>query len=105
MVGTGMRPSGPRPTSPPPSDAPFEEGASVRVRDMPPSRPSGFDAHAIYAVLTDEPFIRASLDSVYPFASAISVITARDRNWSGEKVEPDGTETSSHSHRKENSPT
>lgn len=50
-----------------------------------------FAAHAIYAVLTDEPFIRASLDSVYPFASAISVITAVDRNWSGERVEPDGT--------------
>jgi hypothetical protein len=53
-------------------------GASLRV-------------FAIYVVLNDAPFIEASLESVYPFAERIHVLTAHDKTWDGTVVEPDGT--------------
>ncbi len=43
--------------------------------------------HAIYAVLDEVPLFRASVASVYPFVSGITVITAHDRDWMGEQRE------------------
>ncbi len=53
--------------------------------------PTGLRLFAIYVTLTDEPFIEASLESVYPFAAKIFVLTARDKTWDGTPVDPDGT--------------
>jgi hypothetical protein len=39
--------------------------------------------HAIYAVLDEVPLFRASVASIYPFVSGITVITAHDRDWMG----------------------
>ncbi|MCB1030070.1 MAG: hypothetical protein KDA95_01945 [Acidimicrobiales bacterium] len=38
--------------------------------------------HALYTVLGDEEFIEASIGSIYPFVSGITIITAYDRSWS-----------------------
>ncbi|HXY93221.1 MAG TPA: hypothetical protein VEP49_12140 [Acidimicrobiia bacterium] len=44
--------------------------------------------HAIYAVLDEVPLFRASVASIYPYVSGITVITAHDRDWLGERREP-----------------
>jgi hypothetical protein len=41
--------------------------------------------HAIYAVLDEVPLFRASVASIYPYVSGITVITAHDRDWMGEQ--------------------
>ncbi len=46
---------------------------------------------AIYVTLADSPFIEASLESVYPFAARIFVLTGHDRTWDGSRVAPDST--------------
>lgn len=47
--------------------------------------------HAIILALNEEIFIKAQLDTIYPFCSAISVITQYDRDWYGKKIIPDNT--------------
>jgi hypothetical protein len=47
--------------------------------------------HAIILALNEEIFIKAQLDTIYPFCSAISVITQYDRDWYGKEVVPDAT--------------
>ncbi|MER3395974.1 MAG: hypothetical protein C4318_00690 [Acidimicrobiia bacterium] len=51
----------------------------------------GLRLFAVYVTLNDEPFIEASLESVYPFAEKIFVLTAYDTTWDGTKVAPDRT--------------
>jgi len=47
--------------------------------------------HAIILALNEEAFIKAQLDTIYPFCNAISVITQYDRDWYGKTVTPDKT--------------
>ncbi len=47
--------------------------------------------HAIILALNEEVFIKAQLDTIYPFCSAISVITQYDRDWYGKPVVADKT--------------
>ena len=47
--------------------------------------------HAIILALNEEIFIKAQLNTIYPFCSAISIITQYDRDWYGKKIEPDNT--------------
>jgi hypothetical protein len=47
--------------------------------------------HAIILALNEEIFIRAQLDTIYPFCSGISIITQYDRDWYGKAVMPDKT--------------
>jgi hypothetical protein len=47
--------------------------------------------HAIILALNEEAFIKAQLDTIYPFCHAISIITQYDRDWYGNKVQPDDT--------------
>lgn len=54
-------------------------------------KPNGLEVVAVYVVLNDEPFIEASLESVYPFASRIYVLTALDRTWDGTRIDHDDT--------------
>ncbi len=49
--------------------------------------------HAIILALNEELFIKAQLDTIYSFCSAISVITQYDRDWYGKPVSPDNTLT------------
>jgi len=44
--------------------------------------------HAIYAVLDDVPLFAASVASIYPYVSGITVITTHDRDWMGQEREP-----------------
>lgn len=52
---------------------------------------AGLRLFAVYVTLNDEPFIEASLESIYPFAAKIFVLTAYDTTWDGTSVEPDRT--------------
>lgn len=47
--------------------------------------------YAIYVTLKDEPFIEASLQSIYPFATRIFIVTAVNRAYKGSYVIPDKT--------------
>jgi len=47
--------------------------------------------HAIILALNEENFIKAAIDAIYTFCSAISVITQYDRDWYGNAVQPDET--------------
>ena len=47
--------------------------------------------HAIILALNEEAFIKAQLDTIYPFCHAISIITQYDRDWYGKPVVPDAT--------------
>lgn len=47
--------------------------------------------HAIILALNEEIFIKANLDTIYPFCSKISIITQYDRDWYGNPVVPDLT--------------
>jgi hypothetical protein len=47
--------------------------------------------HAIILALNEESFIKANLDTIYPFCSKISVITQYDRDWYAKPVVPDLT--------------
>jgi hypothetical protein len=47
--------------------------------------------HAIILALNEEIFIKAQLDTIYPFCNRISVITQYDRDWYGSAVKPDKT--------------
>ena len=65
--------------------------------------------HAIYAVLGEFPLFEASLASIYPFVSGVTVITSHDLDWTGahrapsplvaaildRQVDPDARSTSS----------
>ncbi|MBN9299435.1 MAG: hypothetical protein J0I41_20710 [Filimonas sp.] len=52
---------------------------------------SALKIHAIILALNEEQFIKAQLDTIYPFCSKISVITQYDRDWYGTPVQPDNT--------------
>src|SRR5262249_9241859 len=43
---------------------------------------------AIYGVLDDVPLFAASVASIYPYVSGITVITSHDRDWMGRDREP-----------------
>ena len=47
--------------------------------------------HAIILALNEEAFIKVQMDTIYPFCSAISVITQYDRDWYGKPISPDAT--------------
>ena len=47
--------------------------------------------HAIILALNEEPFIANNLRIIYPFCSAISVLSQYDRDWYGKAVDPDKT--------------
>lgn len=47
--------------------------------------------HAIILALNEDAFIKAQLDTIYPFCTHISIITQYDRDWYGKKVVPDET--------------
>jgi hypothetical protein len=47
--------------------------------------------HAIILALNEEIFMKAQLDTIYPYCSGISVITQYDRDWYGKFVAPDQT--------------
>ncbi len=47
--------------------------------------------HAIILALNEENFIKANLDTIYPFCSKISIITQYDRDWYAKPVIPDLT--------------
>jgi hypothetical protein len=47
--------------------------------------------HAIILALNEEVFMKAQLDTIYPYCSGISVITQYDRDWYGKFVTPDRT--------------
>jgi len=47
--------------------------------------------HAIILALNEEAFIKAQLDTIYPFCKAVSIITQYDRDWYGKAIEPDAT--------------
>jgi len=47
--------------------------------------------HAIVLALNEEVFITNQLKTLYPFCSAISVLTQYDRDWYGKPVKPDRT--------------
>ncbi len=47
--------------------------------------------HAIILALNEEAFIKAQLDTIYPFCNAISIVTQYDRDWYGKRVIPDNT--------------
>ena len=47
--------------------------------------------HAICLALNEEPFMVPLLDSLYPFCSGISIMSQYDRDWYGNRVEPDKT--------------
>ncbi len=51
------------------------------------ARPS---VHAVYHALNDEEFFAASLSSVYPFVSGVTVVTRYDRDRHGGEVAPAG---------------
>jgi hypothetical protein len=55
------------------------------------SRAQSLRIHAICLALNESAFIENQLRTLYPFCSAISVVTQYDRNWYSEHVEPDGT--------------
>lgn len=50
-----------------------------------------FKIHAIILALNESIFIKAQLDTIYPFCHAISIITQYDRDWYGKMVIPDST--------------
>ena len=52
---------------------------------------TGLNIHAIILALNEELFIKAQLDTIYPFCSKISVITQYDRDWYNKPVQPDNT--------------
>ena len=54
-------------------------GTGARVNAGQPIR-----VHAIYAVLGEVPLFNASLASIYPFVSGVTVITGHDRDWMGQ---------------------
>jgi hypothetical protein len=47
--------------------------------------------HAIIIALNEEDFIYENLHTIYPFVTGISVITQYDRDYFGNKVDPDST--------------
>ncbi len=47
--------------------------------------------HAIILALNEEIFIKAQLDTIYPYCKSISVISQYDRDWYGKVVKPDKT--------------
>ena len=47
--------------------------------------------HAIILALNEDIFIRAQLDTIYPYCKRISIITQYDRDWYGTPVRPDRT--------------
>jgi hypothetical protein len=47
--------------------------------------------HAIILALNEAVYIKAQLDTIYPYCSSISVVTQYDRDWYGKKVIPDST--------------
>lgn len=52
---------------------------------------SQLQIHAIILALNEEIFIKAQLDTIYPFCRGISVISQYDRDWYGKNVIPDKT--------------
>ena len=52
---------------------------------------NNFRLHAIILALNEEAFIKAQLDTIYSFCSAISIITQYDRDWYAKPVVPDST--------------
>ncbi len=52
---------------------------------------SSLKVHAIILALNEAIFIKAQLDTIYPYCHAISVITQYDRDWYNNPVQPDDT--------------
>ena len=52
---------------------------------------NNYRLHAIILALNEESFIKAQLDTIYPFCSGISIITQYDRDWYGTQVPTDKT--------------
>ncbi len=52
---------------------------------------STLNIHAIILALNEEIFIKAQLDTIYPFCSGISIISQYDRDWYAKNVNPDKT--------------